>query len=170
MDRFSSSRPAVGFKKGNSEVRHSPARLAAKELPARSAYRLRNPAPWKRTGPPKLALMRPMASLSHRMGEGRGEGARFNSPSLFQPRRRIRISEAGEPPQGILYPTALLAERRAERWVCQTSGGLEGTEVFPRKGAEAQRGEAATKTERRFPTGFDRGMKEDPRVRSGIVR
>jgi len=28
------------------------------------------------------------------MGEGWGEGARFDSPSLFQPRRRIRISVA----------------------------------------------------------------------------
>ena len=58
-----------------------------------SAFRLRNPAPCRRTGPPKLALTRRMASLSHRMGEGRGEGARFNFPSLFQPRRHIRISE-----------------------------------------------------------------------------
>jgi len=38
------------------------------------------------------------------------------------------------------------------------------------KAQEAQRGEAAIKTERRFPTGFDRAMKEDFRVRSGIVR
>ena len=55
--------------------------------------RLRNPELWKRTGPPKLALTRPMASLSHRMGEGRGEGAPFNSPALLQPGRRVRISE-----------------------------------------------------------------------------
>jgi len=59
----------------------------------RSSKKLRNPAPWKRTGPPKFALTRPMASLSHWMGEGRGEGPRFNFLSLFQPRRRIRISE-----------------------------------------------------------------------------
>ena len=55
--------------------------------------RPRNPAPRRPTGPPKPALTRPVPSLSHRRGEGRGEGARCNSPSLFQPRRRIRISE-----------------------------------------------------------------------------
>ena len=64
--------------------------MPGKKTTARSC--LRNPAPWKQTGPSKLALTRPMASLSHRMGEGRGEGARFTSPSLFQPRRRITIS------------------------------------------------------------------------------
>ena len=65
--------------------------------PLTALKRLRHPVPCKRTGPPKLAPTHPTASLSHRMGEGRGEGMSGTSLPLSQPKRRIGMSDTLAP-------------------------------------------------------------------------